>query len=107
MCPGSFRPTLAAQIPAASRGLCYNSDVDRQLKLAHLAQARRHVAQGEEHVARQTRLVAELERDGHDTSAARRLLAQFIVMQSMHIEDCNRLEAELSDEETRAPPPAR
>lgn len=73
--------------------------MDRRLKLAHLAQARHHVAQGEEHVARQTKLVAELERDGHDTSEARRLLAQFIIMQSMHIEDCNRLEAELANEE--------
>lgn len=71
--------------------------MDRKLKLAHLAQARHHVAQGEEHIARQTRLVAELERDGHDAGEARRLLAQFIVMQSLHIEDCNRLEAELSD----------
>ena len=74
--------------------------MDRRLKLAYLAQARHHVAQGEEHVARQTRLVAELERDGHDAGEARRLLAQFIVMQSMHIDDCKRLEAELSNEET-------
>ena len=73
--------------------------MDRRLKLAHLAQARRHVAEGEDHVARQTKLVAELVRDGHDAGAARRLLALFIVMQSMHIDDCNRLEAELVDEE--------
>ena len=71
--------------------------MDRQSKLRHLARARQHVAAGEQHIARQTRLVAELERDGHDVTAARRLLAQFIVIQSMHIEDCERLERELAD----------
>lgn len=73
--------------------------MDRRLKLAYLARARHHVAQGEEHIARQTALVAELERDGHDPNEARRLLARFIVMQAMHIDDCNRWEAEVSDEE--------
>jgi hypothetical protein len=72
--------------------------MDRQLKLRHLALARHHVAEGQDHIARQTELVAELERDGHDTGPARRLLAQFIVMQSMHIEDCERLERELDPE---------
>jgi hypothetical protein len=72
--------------------------MDRQLQLRHLALARHHAAEGQEHIARQTKLVAELERDGHDTGPARRLLAQFIVMQSMHIEDCERLERELDPE---------
>ena len=72
--------------------------MDQQLKPRHLVQARQHVAQGEEHIAQQTRLVAELERDGHDAMPARRLLAQFIVMQSMHIEDCERLEREFADD---------
>jgi hypothetical protein len=73
--------------------------MDRRLKLQHLVQARQHVAQGEEHIARQTKLVAELERDGHDAAEARRLLARFIVLQSMHTDDCERLERELADDE--------
>lgn len=75
-------------------------DMHRWKKLAHVTQARHHVAQGEEHIARQTRLVAELERDGHDANEARRLLAKFIVMQSMHIDDCARREAALAADET-------
>lgn len=74
--------------------------MDRRRKLAYLARARQHVAQGEEYIARQRALVAELERDGHDPNEARRLLAKFIVMQSMHLDDCNRWEAELADEGT-------
>lgn len=72
--------------------------MDHRLKLAYLAQARHHVAEGEEHIARQTRLIAELERDGHDANEARRLLAKFIVMQSLHIDGLDRLEAELFNE---------
>jgi hypothetical protein len=71
--------------------------MDRELKLRHLAMARHHVAEGQEHIARQTKIVAEFERDDHDPTTARRLLAQFIVMQSMHIEDCERLERELTE----------
>jgi hypothetical protein len=71
--------------------------MDRRMMLNHVAQARHHVAEGEAHIARQRELVAELERDGHDASDARRLLAQFIVMQTMHMDDCERLERALSE----------
>ena len=76
--------------------------MDRRLKLAYLVRARQHVAAGEEHIARQTELVAELERDKHDASEARRLLAKFIVMQSLHIDGLERLEAELLDKDAGA-----
>jgi hypothetical protein len=44
---------------------------------AELAKARADVAQGEDRVAKQEALIAELQRDGHDTAAARALLAAF------------------------------
>jgi hypothetical protein len=40
-----------------------------------LEMAQRHVAEGEVRVARQTALVAELARDGHNTARAEALLA--------------------------------
>jgi hypothetical protein len=40
-----------------------------------LEQARRHVAEGESRVAAQERLLADLSRDGHDTTTAVELLA--------------------------------
>jgi hypothetical protein len=43
----------------------------------HLRLAERHVALGCEKIARQSRLLAELERDGHDTATARTLLQTF------------------------------
>lgn len=40
----------------------------------HLAQAERHVAEGQAHIKRQRELIVELQRDGHDTREAQRLL---------------------------------
>jgi hypothetical protein len=62
----------------------------------HLAQAERHVAEGERHVARQRELIAELERDGHDTVQARELLVQFEGLQVMHVADRDRLRREFA-----------
>ncbi len=69
--------------------------MDRSMLLHHLDLAKRHVAIGEKNVARQRAVVAELERDGHDASEARRLLAEFEQLQSMHIQDRDRLLKEL------------
>jgi len=80
--------------------------MDRYVIAQHLAQARRHVAAGELHLARQHEIIAELERDGHDANEAKRLLAQFIVMQALHLEDCRRLERELENIDSGATPSA-
>ena len=44
--------------------------IARATLLEHFAQSERHVAQGEAHIGRQEALLAELERDGHDTKDA-------------------------------------
>jgi hypothetical protein len=62
-----------------------------------LAQAREHVATGEKNIARQRQIVAQLERDGHNASAARQSLAQFEELQAMHIADRDRIEKELAE----------
>ena len=54
----------------------------------HLAMAERHVALGEHHLARQEALIAELDRDGHDTATMR-------ATQRLHRQERNRLLAEL------------
>jgi hypothetical protein len=48
---------------------------DRTTILEYFSMARRHVAMGERNIARQRD--AELERDGHDSLDAERLLADF------------------------------
>ncbi len=62
----------------------------------HLAQAEEHIALGQHHIARQRKLVAKLERDGHDTTDARRLLANFEKTQEMHLADRDRILKELA-----------
>ncbi|HTP83793.1 MAG TPA: hypothetical protein VMQ11_12665 [Alphaproteobacteria bacterium] len=69
--------------------------MDRRMLIEHLAKANKHVEAGERRVLRQRELVAELERDGHDTAAARQLLVQFEKLQEMHKADRDRLERDL------------
>ena len=61
----------------------------------HLAIAEEHVAAGERNLARQRRIVAELERDGHNTAQALALLMYFEEVQAMHIAERDRLLREL------------
>lgn len=70
--------------------------MERTMILNHLAQAERHVKEGEQHVAKQRALVGILERDGHDTAVAIRLLNAFEALQVMHITDRDRIAAELA-----------
>jgi hypothetical protein len=39
-----------------------------------LEQAERHIAEGQRHIEKQTAIVAELERDGHDSTLSKELL---------------------------------
>jgi hypothetical protein len=68
---------------------------ERNTILAHLEQARRHVADGERHVAHQREIVAQKERDGHDTVTSKQLLEQFEQLYTMYVAERDRLEKEL------------
>ncbi|MDA9421513.1 MULTISPECIES: hypothetical protein [Bradyrhizobium] len=70
--------------------------MDRTMLQQHLAMAERHVALGEHHLAKQEALIAELDRDGHDTADALKLLATMRATQRLHLQDRNRLLAELA-----------
>ncbi|MGX4771138.1 hypothetical protein ACWAUC_15255 [Bradyrhizobium guangdongense] len=74
--------------------------MERAILQQHLAMAERHVALGEEHLERQEALIAELDRDGYDTTDALKLLATMRATQQLHLQDRNRLLAELE----RSPP---
>lgn len=69
--------------------------MDQQMLLDHLKQVEQHVALGKGHVALQQRLIADLDRDGHDTTDARALLKQFEGIQVLHLEHRDRLLREL------------
>ena len=51
--------------------------MDRSIQFRRLEEAERHVAEGAEHINKQEALVASLDRDGHDTTEANKLLANF------------------------------
>jgi len=69
--------------------------MDRAVWQEHLAQTEWHIVEAEKRVARQREIVAELERDGHRTTAARSRLAAFESLLSMHIADHQRLQSDL------------
>jgi len=69
--------------------------MDPALIQDHLADAERHVSEGERHVARQRDVVAELERAGHDSEAARMLLRHIEAWLELHVADRDRLRQEL------------
>jgi len=63
----------------------------------HLAQAERHVARGRQHIASQKQIISDLERGGHDTTVAWKLLDTFRDIQDMHLADRDRLRKELAE----------
>ena len=74
--------------------------MDRFFVVKLLQEAKARVAQGEEHIREQRELIAELERDGHDTFVARELLATFEQIQVLHIAGRDRLVKELKEQNT-------
>ncbi|MHC2465553.1 hypothetical protein [Bradyrhizobium embrapense] len=70
--------------------------MDRVILEQHLALAERHAAQGRQHVARQENLIAELDRDGHDTTEARKVLDTLRITQALHEQDVERILGELA-----------
>jgi hypothetical protein len=69
--------------------------MDRTMLEQHLPQAEGHITLGKGHIARQHEIIAELERDGHDTTEAKRLLAIFEETK-MHLADRDRIRQELA-----------
>jgi hypothetical protein len=57
----------------------------------HLAQAEFQVVEGERVIARQRDVVAQLERDGHDSTDAMLLLYQFEEIQYLHVDHRDQL----------------
>ena len=62
----------------------------------HLAQAERDVLVGRSAIVRQRGIIYRLERDGHYSGEAKRLLATFEELQNMHVADRYRLLKELA-----------
>ena len=71
--------------------------MDRATLKQHLALAEEHVAKSQEHITRQQELVAELECHGHTRVAekAKRLLAQFLELDVLHVAHRDRLKQQL------------
>jgi hypothetical protein len=69
--------------------------MDRAVLIQHLAKAKQHAARGRQHLVRQEELIAELDRDGHDTTEARKVLATLRDSQALHEQDVARLLREL------------
>jgi hypothetical protein len=69
--------------------------MDQAILAERLEQAERHVANGVRCIASQRTVVADLERNGQDTTLARALLAQFRFTQVLRIVGRDELKKEL------------
>jgi hypothetical protein len=61
----------------------------------------RHIAQGDTHLVKQETLIVKLDRDGHDTTDALALLATMRATQALHLQDRERILAELGGAQER------
>jgi hypothetical protein len=77
--------------------------MDRDDLIDHLAAVERHIALGRSHLARQEALIAELDRDGHDTTDAIAILATLRSSQGLLKGERERILRELKDLEQRRP----
>ncbi|HWV96933.1 MAG TPA: hypothetical protein VN130_07290 [Xanthobacteraceae bacterium] len=75
--------------------------MDRALLQQHLTRAEQHAAEGERHLARQEALIARLDRQGHDTAEARKILATLRASQTLHEQDIQRILNELEHDGRR------
>ena len=73
-------------------------EVGRAVTEHDLAQAEAAVAHGRRNIERQLALIAALERDGHDTAQAVKLLRLFRERQAEHEGHWHRLRAELAQQ---------
>jgi hypothetical protein len=55
-----------------------------------LSRAEAHVANGQKRIAKQHEIIAELDREGHDTAPAKDMLASFERTQAMHVANRDR-----------------
>jgi len=72
-------------------GIREGNELDGALALATLRRAEDHIAEAEAHIRRQREIVADLERDGHDTALAKDLLEIFEGTLANHIRLRDRL----------------
>jgi hypothetical protein len=70
--------------------------MDRLALIERLALVEEHVAVGERTIQAQRRIVAELEKNGNDSTQARLLLKDFEQLQEKHLADRDRLKRELA-----------
>jgi len=70
--------------------------MDRATLERELSRAEAHVANGQARLAQQREIIAELDREGHDTAPAKDVLASFERTQAMHIANRDRIAGKLA-----------
>jgi hypothetical protein len=70
--------------------------MDRTTLELDLRRAEAHVANGHARIAQQREIIAELDREGHDTAPAKDMLASFERTQAMHIAHRDRIAGKLA-----------
>jgi len=70
--------------------------MDRATLENDLSRALAHVANGQKRIVQQHEIIAELDREGHDTAPAKDMLASFERTQAMHVVNRDRIAGKLA-----------
>jgi hypothetical protein len=79
-------PAAPGRMFEAPMSLSPKFPAGREAILKKLEEIDRQIALGKEHIAKQREMIEELDREGHDTSAAKELLETFLATQAAHEE---------------------
>ncbi len=97
MLPADHRQTAAGLEHVSGVYVLPTTDRDRLRVRQELSELETSIAEGAGRIARQEHLIAELERDGHDTVTAREILETFRQTLALHQETKKRLLLELGE----------
>jgi hypothetical protein len=83
-------------LSGASGSILLRCGMERATLENDLSRAEAHVANGQKRIAQQHQIIAELDREGHDTAPAKDMLTTFERTQAMHVANRDRIAGKLA-----------
>ena len=98
--PGRQQPAQVSRFDGSLSGaggsILLRCGMERATLENDLSRAEAHVANGQKRIAQQHEIIAELDREGHDSVPAKELLATFENTQAMHVANRDRIAGKLA-----------
>src|SRR5260370_33352399 len=86
---------IDGSLSGVSRSILLRCGMERALE-DDLSRAEAHISNGQKRIAQQHEIIAELDREGHDTAPAQDMLGSFERTQAMHVATRDRIAGQLA-----------